>query len=362
MVGKSARIFVQGFILCTLIAIPTLSRAWESPINLYLVELADLGRAPGIQQHADEFKNGADDPLRQRKARPWEMPPDLDTATSLAEAAFRAAFGSRDQSGAARSLGQACYYLQDLADPSHRLKSLHNTPHEEELRRMAERLAAQLISEQQAGSKRSTFWDLVEAKQQQLEGADWVDLVETARSSAKESAANIIRSLRRADPVNGPDNQTGIYGYLAHTFADIVACQNRLLSLYQQRRSLPLPEPENRESGQREGTVRIRIAVWDAPCEDGDRIDLRVNGVLRLHDHALTRKKKVLHLDLPRKSMLPEIRALSSGSDCPPKPKPQTHASVAVSITGDGLDLQKSWLIREGGQKNPKRTAEDQTF
>lgn len=351
MVGKSARIIVQGFILCALTAIPTLSLAWESPINLYLVELADLDRAPGIRQHADEFKNGADDPLRQRKARPWEMPPDLDTTAALAGAAFRAALGSRDQARAARRLGQACYHLQDLADPSRRLKSLHNTPHEEELRRTAERLSAQLIGEEQAGNKISAFWDLVQAKQQQLAGADWFDLVETARSSAKASAANIIRSLRLSDPVSSPDDQAVIDSHLAHAFADIVACQNRLLSLYQQSRGLPLPEPETRESGQREGTVRIRIAVWDASCEDGDRIDLLMNGVLRLHDHALTRKKKVIHLDLPRKSMLLEIRALSSGSDCPPKPKSQTHASVAVRLTGDGLDLQKSWLIREGGQK-----------
>ncbi|MEJ2037515.1 MAG: hypothetical protein P8X55_01090 [Desulfosarcinaceae bacterium] len=325
---RLTRLILQIALVCALTALSANAPAWERPINTYLVDLTDLGLAPSIHQHSDDFKNGNDEPLRERKARPWTMPPDLDTVAHLADSAFQAALASRDQAEAARCLGRAAYYLQDMADPTRDLKALKNSPHGEEIRLLAERLVIQLIHERQIKQEESAYWGQVRKLNRRLAGAAWPALVNTTRAAALQTAAGILDSLRIA----GPDRENEIRSHLEGAFSGLPAAGEGVA--IQPAGAAP--------------AGRVRLEVWDASCEDGDRINLSINGTLRLADQTLAKKKTILTLDLPRGSNTLEILALSSGSDCPAKPKPRTHASVAVRITGGGLQLHKTWLIREG--------------
>ena len=111
-------------------------RAWERPINTYLVELTDVNRSPAIQGFADVFKNGADEPLHTRKAKPWITPPDLEQIALSASEAFqsaRALLAKQDPAAAAFQLGQAAFYLQAISDPTRGLTTLQYSTYVEQI-------------------------------------------------------------------------------------------------------------------------------------------------------------------------------------------------------------------------------------
>ena len=61
----------------------------------------------------------------------------------------------------------------------------------------------------------------------------------------------------------------------------------------------------------------VEFTIFDAGKEDGDKIDLRINGELFLEDYTVTKEKKTFRVDLKQKQTDIEVLALNVGSSAP---------------------------------------------
>ena len=62
---------------------------------------------------------------------------------------------------------------------------------------------------------------------------------------------------------------------------------------------------------------KITILIWDSNMEDGDRIELKINSKIILHDFETRKKKKKIRINLQEGKNIIEIKATSLGSSPP---------------------------------------------
>ena len=95
----------------------------------------------------------------------------------------------------------------------------------------------------------------------------------------------------------------------------------------------------------------VTISVWDHGCQDGDIINLSINGQNYLTGHTLTNAKKAFQVTLPTGTNRLEILAVDSGTDCPPKAdKSQTLNSAAIHISHATKGGSQSWTLKMGAR------------
>ena len=86
---------------------------------------------------------------------------------------------------------------------------------------------------------------------------------------------------------------------------------------------------------------QVTIRVWDNAAEDGDRIDLFLNGAKLLDNHTLTNAGRSLNVWLPRGHNTLKVLALNTGSSGP------NTASVSISNVTSGSGTQ-TWNANQG--------------
>jgi len=113
-----------------------------------------------------------------------------------------------------------------------------------------------------------------------------------------------------------------------------------------------LPRALGKAHGAAEGSaLDAGLRVWDAECEDGDRISVLVNGVPVIQNRTLFNGKESFEVDLPYESNTIEVYAENGGTDCPPgrTPPDETVNSGAISISNAVRGGQQSWRLRQRG-------------
>jgi hypothetical protein len=347
---------IQFMLLCFLSLPVNPALSWQSPVNTYLAALTDLGPdSPDSlnNSHQQDFIDGADEPDRRRREKPWLAPPDRAQAAINATRTFQAAiqaFNNGDKARAARYLGQAAFYLQDLADPTGFSADSSYTRYKDEIRQSASQEIVKIHGEASLGQYKSAFWPALAQISKQLQDADW----QAVTTLADESGSELSNRMQKTFYINGAGagDQTG--KYLQQAFAIAVACQDRLVSLYREATGQPAAPDQPLAHREIAATTKAQaaIVVWDASCEDGDRIDLSFNGIACLSNYTLTKAKKTVYVDLSKGRNVLEVFAVDSGTDCPPKAKNLTHVSIALSVSGPGLEqVSQSWLVRQGERK-----------
>ena len=112
------------------------------------------------------------------------------------------------------------------------------------------------------------------------------------------------------------------------------------------------PSPNPNDIGITEIVVtqqNVTISVWDHGCEDGDIINLLINGQVYLSNHILTNAKKNFNVTLNTGNNYLEIVAVDSGTDCPPNSdKTKTRNSAAIHITNAVQGGDQSWELTMG--------------
>jgi len=95
----------------------------------------------------------------------------------------------------------------------------------------------------------------------------------------------------------------------------------------------------------------VTISVWDHGCEDGDIINLLINGQVYLSNHTLTNTKKEFNVTLSSGKNYLEIVAVDSGTDCPPQQdRTKTRNSAAIHITNAISGGDQSWELGMGAR------------
>lgn len=94
---------------------------------------------------------------------------------------------------------------------------------------------------------------------------------------------------------------------------------------------------------------RVTITVWDAECEDGDRITVLINDVPVLNNHQLFNRKEAFDVTLPYETNTIEVFANNGGTDCPPgrKPLDQTVNSGAITVSDAIQGGRQTWRLRQ---------------
>jgi hypothetical protein len=138
--------------------------------------------------------------------------------------------------------------------------------------------------------------------------------------------------------------QPGIYGYMIQrdstrpilkALAILQAGQDRILDLLQEKAA---------GSGLTDVTVNstnITISLWDHGSEDGDLIQVFLNGQMMWQQIRLTKSRINLQLSMGGWENLIEIKALNEGSQSP------NTASIAISNVIQGR-AQQEWSLKTG--------------
>jgi hypothetical protein len=92
---------------------------------------------------------------------------------------------------------------------------------------------------------------------------------------------------------------------------------------------------------------RITLTVWDTQCEDGDRISVRINGLIVASNVTLTNARKSFDVTLSEPINSMELISESSGTDCPPGrvPPDQTVNSGAMSVSDAIEGGTQNWQL-----------------
>lgn len=137
----------------------------------------------------------------------------------------------------------------------------------------------------------------------------------------------------------------GPNGYLVQQDATRVFLKALAILQAGQDRILRILQDEASDTGLSDVTVsstRITISVWDHATEDGDLVQISLNGQMMWPQIRLTKRKINLQLPIrPGVSNLLEIKALNEGSQ-----KPNT-ASIQISHVTRGKH-QQQWKLKTG--------------
>ena len=114
----------------------------------------------------------------------------------------------------------------------------------------------------------------------------------------------------------------------------------------------PVANPNDRNISEIVVTQQnVTISVWDHGCEDGDIINLLINGQVYLSNHVLTNTKKVFNVTLNSGTNYLEIVAVDSGTDCPAQQdRTKTRNSAAIHITNAIKGGDQSWELSMGAR------------
>jgi len=89
----------------------------------------------------------------------------------------------------------------------------------------------------------------------------------------------------------------------------------------------------------------LRLFIWDANKEDGDRIRLKINDEIILHDYTTKRKRKKIKYKLRKGENIIEIKALNWGSSPPNTSRIELVDSKTKYPVITQLTLDKSAII-----------------
>jgi len=89
----------------------------------------------------------------------------------------------------------------------------------------------------------------------------------------------------------------------------------------------------------------LKLFIWDANKEDGDRIQLAINNEIILYDYTTKRKRKKIKYKLKKGENIIEIKALSLGSSPPNTSRIELVDSKTKYPIITQLTLEKSAII-----------------
>ncbi|MCP4747212.1 MAG: hypothetical protein GY874_13890 [Desulfobacteraceae bacterium] len=327
--------------------------AWQMPVQKKLVELTNVSRHPVLISYYTYFIDGLEEPNRIQDEKSWLTYPAAEDADLLAHAAFESAVQARSNNKdtqAARLLGRCVHFLQILADPTLVLQDKAFIHYKPIVRRWAfeEITLIHDALQQQKGTNRA-YRITLDKMNRRLKKADWPELTNAANASRQALSKAMAQSLQK----QGPDARQAIQTLFHKAFASTAALQERLLALFSQTDDrAPVPEPVKSFGTLKTSKNFIVVKIWDTSCEDGDQIDLVINGHTYLSGYTLKKAPKSITATLPAYGGELVIKAVNSGSDCPPKSKPLTHVSLGIGLSGSVKAFSGNWLIRQGESKS----------
>jgi len=89
----------------------------------------------------------------------------------------------------------------------------------------------------------------------------------------------------------------------------------------------------------------LKLFIWDANEEDGDRIQLKINEKIILYDYSTKRKRKKIKYKLQKGENIIEIKALSLGNSPPNTSRIELVDSKTKYPVVTQLTLEKSAII-----------------